>query len=365
MRKNPMRVLFDIGHPAHVHLFKNTIFNLKKDGHEIKITARKKEVAEALLTAYGLDYDDRGKIYSGILNKAFGMIKIDLKLFLIAKKFKPDILVGVNNPYVAHVGAVLRKPVIIFNDTENVTIARVITYPFVQVILTPMYFREHVDPKKHVKIRGMKEIAYLHPNYFSSNPHVLKELDLLPNEKFIIIRFGSWVATHDIGQHGIKDKIRFVKNLEKYGRVLLTSDGNLPEELKPYLISTPPEKFHDLLSFAALYIGEGITMASEAAVLGTPAINITSTAKGKPTCELYGNFVELREKYDLVHFFASEDDALIDAQEILKNPCSRSEWQKKRHRFLADVVDVTAWLTDFIEKYPDSFINYKKNNRVG
>jgi len=359
-----MRVLFDIGHPAHVHLFKNTIFNLKKDGHEVKITARKKKISHALLAAYGLEYEDRGKVYTGLLNKAFGLIRIDLNLFFIAQKFKPDLLVGVNNPYVAHVGAVLRKPVIIFNDTENVTIARVITYPFVQAILTPMYFSEYVDPKKHIKIQGMKEIAYLHPNYFSPNPHVLEELGLLPTEKFIIISFGSWVATHDIGQHGIRDKIRFVKTLETYGRVLITSDVDLPKEIKPNLIKIPPEKFHDLLSYASLYIGEGITMASEAAVLGTPAINITSTAQGKPTCDLYGNFVELREKYDLVHFFATDEDALTDAQEILKNPNSHSEWQKKRERFLTDVVDVTAWLTDFIEKYPESFFSVKKDNRV-
>jgi len=359
-----MRVLFDIGHPAHVHLFKNTIFNLKKHGHDVKITARKKKVSHALLTAYDLDFEDRGKVYTGLLNKAFGMVRIDLDLFSIAQKFKPDLLVGVNNPYVAHVGAVLRKPVIIFNDTENVPIARVITYPFVQVILTPMYFREYVDPKKHIKIQGMKEIAYLHPNWFSPNPHVLEELGILPHEKFIIISFGSFVATHDIGQQGIRDKIRFVKTLETYGRVLITSDVDLPKELKPNLIKISPEKFHDILSYAALYVGEGITMASEAAVLGTPAINVTSTASGKPTCEMYGNFVELREKYDLVHFFATEEDALIDALEILKNPNSNSEWQKKRERFLADVVDFTAWLTDFIENYPESFINYKKINRV-
>ena len=100
-----------------------------------------------------------------MLNKALGMIKIDLKLLQIARKFKPDILIGVHNPYIAHVGAMLRKPVIIFTDTENVQVASLLTFPFAQTILTPMYFRDPVDPKKHVKIKGLKEIAYLHPNY--------------------------------------------------------------------------------------------------------------------------------------------------------------------------------------------------------
>ena len=40
-----MNILVDIGHPAHVHLFKNMIWNLEEDGHEVKITARDKEIA--------------------------------------------------------------------------------------------------------------------------------------------------------------------------------------------------------------------------------------------------------------------------------------------------------------------------------
>ena len=296
-----MRVLFDMGHPAHVHLFKNTIKKLIKDGHDVKITARDKEVTQSLLTAYGLEYEDRGKIFTGIFNKAFGMIQIDLKLFTIAKKFKPDILIGVSNPYVAHVGAVLRKPVIIFSDTENVTIGRLITYPFVQTILTPMYFNENIDPKKHIKIQGFKEIAYLHPNYYSPDPLVLQELGLLPNEKFIIVRFVSWGASHDIGHHGIKDKIGLVRALENYGRVLLTSEGDLPSELKPNLIKILPEKLHDLLSYAALYFGEGGTMASEAAVLGTPSIFVSSLA-GR-----FGSLIELEETYDLLQSFYESD----------------------------------------------------------
>src|SRR4030042_4612998 len=139
-----MRVLFDMGHPAHVHLFKNTIYNLKKHGHEVKITARNKEVTLALLKAYDLAYENRGEMYTGMLNKAFGMIKIDLKLLQIARKFRPDILVGVHNPYVAHVGSVLRKPVVIFTDTENVKIASLLAYPFVDTIITPRFFQEKI-----------------------------------------------------------------------------------------------------------------------------------------------------------------------------------------------------------------------------
>ncbi len=40
-----MRILVDIGHPAHVHFFKNFIWEMEKRGHEFIVTARDKDVA--------------------------------------------------------------------------------------------------------------------------------------------------------------------------------------------------------------------------------------------------------------------------------------------------------------------------------
>lgn len=359
-----MRVLFDIGHPAHVHLFKNTIYNLKKDGHDVKITARNKEVTLALLKAYGLDYENRGEIYTGMLNKAFGIIKIDWEILSIAKKFKPDILIAVNNPYVAHVGTILRKPVIIFTDTENVKIVSLLTNPFVQTIITPSYFREHINPKKHVKINGLKEIAYLHPNYYSPDPRVLDELGLILGEKFIIMRFISWEASHDVGLRGIQEgaERNLIKTLSQYGKIFITSEKPLDSELEPYRLHISPEKIHSLLSYAQLYIGEGGTMAVEAGILGTPAIHIESTSQGQATGETCGNFLELRDVYQLIYFYPTQDLALKKAIEILENPHSKELWQEKRKKLMVDVIDVTTWLTDFIERYPESFHQYKREN---
>jgi predicted glycosyltransferase len=39
-----LRVLIDIGHPAHVHFFKNTIWNLEKKGHKVMVVSRDKDV---------------------------------------------------------------------------------------------------------------------------------------------------------------------------------------------------------------------------------------------------------------------------------------------------------------------------------
>ena len=51
-----MKVLFQFGHPAHFHLFRNTIEGLNRDGHQTYILIRKKDILEDLLIQSGLPY---------------------------------------------------------------------------------------------------------------------------------------------------------------------------------------------------------------------------------------------------------------------------------------------------------------------
>ena len=60
-------------------------------------------------------------------------------------------------------------------------------------------------------------------------------------------------------------------------------------------------------------------MAVEAGILGTPAIHIESTSEGQATGETCGNFLELRDKYQLIYFYPTQDLALQKAVEILES----------------------------------------------
>lgn len=60
-----MKILIDIGHPAHVHLFKNFIKIMKKKGHKVFVTAKDDESIKVLLKGYNIDY----------LRKANGFLK--------------------------------------------------------------------------------------------------------------------------------------------------------------------------------------------------------------------------------------------------------------------------------------------------
>jgi predicted glycosyltransferase len=349
-----MRIIVDVQHPAHVHFFKNMIWDLEKKGHEILVTAKYKEITTHLLDTYKFNYKTLGSNQNGMLKKAIGLAAYDLRLLAVSLKFKPDILMGILNESVAHVGFILRKPSITFTDTEGVKLSEKLTIPFTTAVCTPSCFRDDFG-EKHVRYNGYHEIAYLHPKRFKPDSSLLDGLGIKNGERFTIVRFISWRAVHDIGLRGIKDeeKIEFVKSLEKFGKVFVTSENEFEGELEKYRINVPVEKMHSLMKYAQMYIGEGGTMAVEAALLGTPAIHIESTSDGRPTGELSGNFLELRDKYKLLYMFADDTKALKKAEEILSDKKSKKNWENRVKSLFKDKVDVTAWMEDFVLGYPE------------
>ncbi len=343
-----MRVVVDINHPGHVHYFKNFIWEMEQRGHEILITASHKDVATQLLQLYGLKYVDLGSYGSSLIQKMINIPIMDVKMYRAVKNFHPDILLGFSSTRAAHASKLLGEPAIIFDDTEHAAWEHRLYAPFAAVILTPSCFHKDLG-EKQVRFNGYMELAALHPARFRPDPSVLQELGLTEDDAFIVVRFVSWDANHDVGQHGIRDKVGLVKALEQYGRVLITSEGALPPELQPYQIRVSPEKLHDLLYCATLYVGEGGTTAAEAAVLGTPSIYVSSLVG------TMGNFIELEETYGLLYSFTDGSAALGRAIEILQDPESKEKWRTKRDRVLADKIDVTAFMVWFVENYPRSF----------
>ena len=339
-----MRVLVIIGHPAHVHLFKHLVEHLTKKGNAVKVVARAKECTLNLLKAYGIDYDPLDIHYNSIFGKALGLFLTDFGLYKIAKKFQPDILIGVSDPYIAHIGLIIGKPSINFVDTEHAKLQNMLAFPFNKAICTPSCYVDNIG-KKQISYTGYHELAYLHPNRFKPNLNILKKVGLTKKDKFFILRFVSWYAAHDFGEKGfdLEAKREIINLLRKKGRVIITSESEVNKEFEKYRINIPPEKMHDLLSFADMYIGEGAKMASEAAVLGVPSIYVNTLRLG------YLN--ELENKYGLVHNFSNPKKAIEKVKELLGNKNLKKEWQKKRQKMLHDKIDVTKWMIDFIEKF--------------
>ena len=334
-----MRILVDIGHPAHVHFFKNLIWEMEKKGHEFLITARDKDVAFHLLKAYGFDFVNLGKHKKGILGKMKGLVEFDLKLLKIAKKFNPDVMIGIASPYITHVSKLIGSKSVVFTDTEYAWISNKLAVPFADFVVTHKAFELDFG-KKHIRYDGYQELAYLHPRYFKPDKNVL---DLLGADKdeYSIIRLVSWSALHDIGHGGFNEKMldKVIGFLEEKGKVFITSEGRIPSKYKKYILKIPPEKLHDAVYFSSMYVGEGGTMATESALMGVPSIFVSTTGK------LCGVFKEL-ESYGLLKIITTRQTGFEDLRDSLY-------WRKDStkpmlKKLLREKVDVTEWSLKFI-----------------
>lgn len=338
-----MRILIDVGHPGHVHFFKHAIWELQKRGHTVFVTARDKDVTVALLRYYQFPFRTLTVAGNGFLGQLKEFLAREIALSSLIRHFDPHVVTEITGDYIAPVCWLLRKPSVVWLDSEPVPTSRFLTYPFARVIYTPNCFLRELG-NHQIRYAGYHELAYLHPAYFQPDPTVLEELGVDKGEPFTVLRFVAWNAGHDIAQRGFSHsfKIHLVKTLSQYGRVFITSEKPLTEEFEPYRITIAPHRIHHALYYASLFIGDGATMATEAALLGTPAVRASSMALNM------GNFRELMDRYQLVYSYYEPEKAMEKAEGLLK--CSsKSLWAQRRDKLLSDTVDVTKLIVETLE----------------
>ena len=75
---------------------------MQKKGHEVLITASKKDISYQLLNRYGFEYTPVGNYGSSIIKKLINIPLLDLKMYNAVKSFRPDLLVGFGSIRAAH-----------------------------------------------------------------------------------------------------------------------------------------------------------------------------------------------------------------------------------------------------------------------
>lgn len=349
-----MKILIDIGHPGHVHYFRNFHKIMKSKGHDFLFISRDKEVTFKLLNHYNIPYKSRGKGKKSLLGKLLYIIIADFIILKHALKFKPNLFLSFSSTYMGHVAFLFRKPNIIIDDTEHATLEHFMYKPFASTILTPSCFYKNLGGKQ-IKFNSYVELFYLHRNYFQAKKEIFNILGIKENEKYAIIRFVSWGASHDYGHSGFNksSKIEIIQEISKYLKIFITSESELPSELEKFRIKISPEQLHDALAFSTLYIGEGGTTASETSILGIPTLYINSLP-------LMG-YLKDEEELGLLHHFQNEKGVEEKAKKILNNTGSTLEYSQKAEKLIKNKIDPTAFLVWFIENYPISTKIMKEN----
>ncbi|QKY21969.1 DUF354 domain-containing protein (plasmid) [Halolamina sp. CBA1230] len=339
-----MRLLVDVTHPAHVHLFRNAIEVLRRRGHEVRVVAREKDVTLDLLAAYGVDHVSLSRSRPGATGTVREWVGRAGGLLRLARSFDPDVVLSRLNPAAAYVSAALGAPNVVFHDTEVAGLLDRVTLPAAAVVATPAAFDREL-PATHVRYRGFHELAYLHPARFEPDGDRLRAHDVDPDEPYSVVRLVAMDAHHDRGNEGVPAETvrRLVNELGDHGAVYVTSEAPLPDDLAEYAAPVPVDAMHDLLAFADCYAGDSSTMATEAAVLGTPSVRYN------PLDGEMGNFEQLGEA-GLVRSHRDPETAADSAVELVADPEAGKRWRRRRRHLLAEVVDPTAFAVALVEE---------------
>ncbi|MFW9965415.1 MAG: DUF354 domain-containing protein, partial [Candidatus Sifarchaeia archaeon] len=332
-----LRVLVDIGHPAHVHLMKHIIWRIEDFGGKVCITTRQKDVATDLLDAYGFRYHIVGQ-YSNLIDKSLSLFNTTYKLLKIAQEFNPHSFLSCGSVHAAPVARILNRMCITLVDTEGSIVQGLVVETFSNRIYTPEVFRRNLG-KNHIRYNGFHEMAYLLPKYFKPNVNVLSKYGLDKEDTFFIVRIVSWKATHDWGQSGIADLPSLVKYLKKFGKVILSMESDVSSNLKDYTMRIAPEDMHSMLAYARAYVGEGATMASESISLGTPSVYLNSQIAGTIDAEQEAGLL-----YHIIPSNNMDDRIQKTIDQIMATPTEK--FRARGRKFISNKIDVV----DFIFK---------------
>lgn len=357
-----MYYYFILNHPAHYHLFKFTIQNLRKNGHECEIFIRPKDVLRTLLDKNNIAYNElpesarngRSILFSSI----WGLIKKDIELGKYIKQRKPDLMIGTDWS-ITNLGRLFNIPSLVFNEDDTIaTPENKIFYPLAKNLLLPDCCDKGLWEKKRISYAGYHELAYLHPKRFNFNKDIIKE-HINHFDPYIIVRLVKLTASHDAGKAGLGFQLldEIIDKYKNKFQIMISFEGEIEKRYNDYAFKFDPDLMHHFLAGAHMVIGDSQTMIAEASVLGIPTLRINDFV-GK-----LGYLEELEHKYGLTFGIKTSEPEKLFAkvEELVNKKNLAEEWRIKKEKMLSDKIDVTAFIVWFIENYPNSFKSMKEN----
>lgn len=330
--------LIDIGHPAHVHLFKNFIFHLQKEGIPFTVVARKKEITLNLLDHYQIPYTclsaprtNLTGMFLEFLNRTFKILKLHLK-----EGFTIALGTSVSIGYLSLFTFGKVKSYNFSEDDDHVIpLQAYLSYPFSSKIINPDCIVFSKWKNKRVLVPSYHELAYLHPNNFIPDISVPKKYGLEPGN-FVILRLSALKANHDKNAKGISTALlELIKKEINEFEIIESNEGKQGGKIKPW-------DMHHVLAFSKMIISDSQTMSAEGAVLGVPSLRINNFI-GRIS---YLN--ELENKFNLgFGFFPEQEEEILSCIKELVNNNSYYDLEKRRNTLFDEKIDFNQWQIDY------------------
>lgn len=367
------RIAIFLGHPAHFHLFKNSVAQLIKDGYDVTYLIKRKDILEDLVKQTGIPYvtvRDHVRKSNSKLGQAISLLRMDWHVFCFLLRYRPNLLVGTYCPLFSYLTGI---PFVSCNEDDAQVVPKFakLSYPQAKAVLTPIVCDNGHWNAMSTKYPSYHELAYLYPANFTPNRKIVEKYGINTSMPYFIIRFASLNAHHDKGIKGINRDIaaRLVEILKPHGQIYITSERPLEPEFEIYRIHINPLDMHHVIAFASLYIGDSQTMAAEAGVLGIPFVRYNDfVGRIGYLDELeevqekqYVPYLNLDHHYNLgVGIKASEEGSVERLCHTVESLVAMSAEERakvygeRRAKMLSDKIDYAKFLTWFIEHYPNS-----------
>ena len=278
-----MKIWIDIVNTPHVRFFNGIIKKLRKDGHEVLITARDFSNIHDLLDIFGLEYTSIGDHGVTLEEKLLSSTKRAYDLSKFISKEDIDIAITKHSIELPRVAFGLGIPNIFILDNEHAIAANKLTLPLTNKLIIPEIFdvwntiKFGMNPNNSVQYNGTCEITHLED--FKYNEKILEtlNLDLDDNKKIILMRPEPSLASYLHTDCTKSVLTPIVNELKDIANILViprfkaqsTIFKDIPHV---HVIKTPVDTF-SLTKRADLLIGAGGTMNREAALLKTPVIS--------------------------------------------------------------------------------------------
>ncbi len=319
-KKSDITVWVDLDNSPHVLFFFPIIREIKKEGYNVLITARKHAQTINLAELYNLDYIPVGKHFGKIkLFKLIGLFIRALQLIPYAKKNKVILALSHGSRSQMITSALLKIPSVVFLDYEFVK-----SIPFVKpdFLFLPSIVDSGTLKNKFEKILtydGIKENIYIPSMHL--NPNILTELGIDTEKIIVVVRPPATDAHyHDAKSDKLFERVvNFLNKHENVVSIILPRTEKQKKKInKKWLKEITMRKIVipsnivdglNLINSADLVIGGGGTMNREAAVLGVPVYSIFQSKIGAVDKHLAAN-----GKLKLV----SPDDDLSEVIELKK-----------------------------------------------
>ncbi len=346
-----MRILFDLSHPAHYHLMKELANERASRGDKIAFAIKYKDVLFDLVE----EIKNRYKVYEkssrekkkGTFADLSWLLVNDMRMIGICRDFKPDIMLTTTFS-AAHAGFFLGIPTLYLTEDDFPRIHKVIRIvePFAKALVCPRSCLVGSFTKHTIQYSSYQELAYLHPDYFTPDPEVVRKL----KQPYMIIRLAALNAHHDFGSRGMTDDFvrRLIKKHSENLTCYISAERKIPSDLEKYRFPLHPTQMHHALAFARIVIGDSATIMSESGILGTPAV-YTGYFVGER-----GYLNDLENTFNLIHGIKNYDHELMDRKidEVLSLP--KEVYQQRARELLNKRYNPVPFFSWLIDDYPES-----------